>query len=133
MDKQIRFKLVIFFFFGITINLSAQIVSISPDKAKQGQTLDIEVTANNIDFSQGTNLVILRRENSETYMKSSSVINKTSITAFFSINSNQPTGFYDFIIRNTISNTAYTKTNGFYISSDLSVATLDSISPNTAK
>lgn len=133
MDKQIRFKLVIFLFFGITINLSAQIVSISPDKAKQGQTLDIEVTANNIDFSQGTNLVILRRENSETYMKSSSVNNKTSITAIFSINSNQPTGFYDFIIRNTISNTAYTKINGFYISSDLSVATLDSISPNTAK
>jgi len=133
MYKQFRFKLVIFLFFGLAINLSAQIVSISPNKAEQGQTLDIVVTAANVDFSQGTNIVSLKFENSETYMKSSRVNSKTSITATFSINSDQPTGFCDFKVWNTNSNTIYTKPKGFYISSDILVATLNSISPNTAK
>lgn len=115
-----------------TSGVNAQILLIEPDSAEQGQTLNIEVTAENIDFTQGTNVVKIQQGNFVHYMNSAYTVSPTSLTANFSFNTSQPVGYYDFSVLNTFSNTTFTKSDGFYLQPDLTPAAIDSISPTSA-
>jgi hypothetical protein len=78
-----------------------KIISISPDTLTQGQTLDIEITAENIDFTQGTNVVSLKQNNTDIYMNSASALNSNTLKVNISINSSSPIGIYTLKIWNT--------------------------------
>ena len=78
------------------------VTSVSPDTIEQGQTLDIKVTAVNIDFTQGTNVVSLKQGNTVIYMQNSRALSHDSLTATFSIGKDTPVGAYNLLIWNTI-------------------------------
>jgi hypothetical protein len=77
------------------------IKSISHDTVIQGQTSDIKITAENVDFTQGFNEVSLIKDSTEIYMNSSSALNSNTLDVNFSIDSYSPTGIYTLKIWNT--------------------------------
>ncbi len=108
------------------------IISIIPDTLTQGQYMDVEVTANNIDFTQGTNIVSIKKDGYEEYILSTAnSANKLLLNQTF--NSDHPTGSYDLSIFNTVSGITLFKSNGIFVNPDLTKASLDSINPSTAK
>lgn len=109
------------------------ILTTTPDTLIQGHSLDIEVTAENIDFTQGTNMVSLKQGATVIHTNSAVANTSTSLTANFSFNIDHPLGNYDFYIWNTASDITLTKPEGFYLKPDLTIAAIDSISPKTAK
>jgi len=126
------FFLTLSLILGTSTQTFAQIISIIPNTAEQGETLDIEVTAANIDFTQGTNVIRMEQGYSDIYPNSFVVNSPTVININFSFNTNHETGYYDLIIYNTGSGTTLTGEDGFYLSPDLTVAVLDSIFPDHA-
>jgi len=108
------------------------ITSISPDTLTQGQTLDIEVTAENIDFSQGTNVVTIKQGGFEEYVPNTA-ISPTTLLLNHTFNTDYTIGNYDLSIWNTTSDITLSKEDAIYVKPDLTVASMDSISPDSAK
>jgi len=59
------------------------------------------VTAENIDFTQGTNVVSLKRGDTEIYKNKSTTKSPTSLTVNFTFTKSHPIGYYDFYFWNT--------------------------------
>jgi len=126
------FLITIFTLFAIVFNtLKAQIVSVTPDHAIQGERIDIEVTAENINFTQGTNIVYLKQGSTEFIVSQSTVKSATILSFHYTFTSDKPIGYYDLKIWN--SSKTLTKTNAIYVTPDLTIASLDSIVPDTAR
>ena len=113
--------------------LTPKILALAPDSAVQGQTLDIEVTAENVDFTQGTNMVSFKQGSSEFQMFNTVVNSATSMTIHQAFNTDHPTGYYNLFIYNTKTEIQLIKNNAFYLKPDLTKASLDSVSPKTAR
>lgn len=123
--------ITIFTLFAMVFNmLNAQIVSVTPDHAIQGEMLDIEVTAENINFTQGTNIVYLKNGSTEFIVSQSYAKSPTILTFNYTFTSDKPIGYYDLRIWN--SSKTLTKTNAIFVTPDLTIASLDSIVPDTA-
>ncbi|GAO30220.1 T9SS type A sorting domain-containing protein [Geofilum rubicundum] len=97
------------------------ISSVSPNILMLGATLDVEITGENIDFSQGTNLVKLTQDDTTILMNSSEAQSETVLMANFTISYGHPTGDYILsIINDTFDATLITdktliKRNAFYL------------------
>lgn len=91
-----------------------QIVSIVPDSAKTGETLDVSISGQNTNFTQGTGTVWLNRNSYNIYPNYSSVVNDELINANFSINNYAPIGDYDVNTYNWYNGTL-TLADGFHI------------------
>jgi hypothetical protein len=133
MKKQDAIKTLAFMVLAITNDLSGQILSIVPDTVEQGQMLDIQITAENIDFTQGTNAIYLQQGSTGINMNSFVANSPTILTANFSFSHDYPTGNYDCTVWNSVSDITYTKNNCFYIKPDITIPVLDSISPVSAR
>ncbi len=131
MKKVFFIAAIVFSTFG-TKMLDAQILSVTPDTVEQGQFIDIEVTAENIDFTQGTNIVQLTHGITELYISDMVANNATTLILSPVINSDNPVGFYDLSIHNTFSGTNLSKTNALYVNPDLTPASIDSIAPDSS-
>jgi hypothetical protein len=110
--------------------LIAQIVSVTPDNAIQGDALEINVTAENVNFSQGSNVINLTQGSTTLQIDKFNVTSSTSLTIYYTFTVNNPTGYYDLTIETP--GKTLTKTNVIYVNPDLKIATLDSILPKTA-
>jgi len=111
--------------------LYAQIVSVTPDNAMQGEKLAIEVTAINVDFTQGSNVIYFNQGSTRLYPTEFTLVtNATTLTINYTFTANNPIGYYDLTIYS--SGKTVTKTNAIYITPDLKIASLDSIKPKTA-
>jgi hypothetical protein len=131
MKKIFLFPALAFCAMGATL-LNAQIVSVIPNTVEQGQTLDIAVTAENIDFTQGTNLVKFEQGGTELYMDDVTINNATTLTISATFNIDHPTGYYDLSIWNSSSGITLTQDNAINVTSDPTIASLDSITPENA-
>ncbi len=110
--------------------IDAQILTVTPDTVVIGQTLDVNVTAENVDFTQGTNIVRLSHGNTTIIENGKTIKSSTSLSLHYFFSSDIPTGFYNMTIQNTIAGTTFTKNDAIYVKE---IASLDSISPKTAK
>jgi hypothetical protein len=110
----------------------SQILTITPDSVTQGQTLNIEVTAENIDFTQGTNVIIIKQDGFEEYIFSTTQ-NSNTLVLNHTFSSNSPIGNYDMSIWNTASDITLSKNNALYVKPDLTAASIYSISQDSAK
>ncbi|MFO7370712.1 MAG: T9SS type A sorting domain-containing protein [Bacteroidales bacterium] len=115
----------------LSLKVTAQIVSVNPDTVEQGQLLDIEVTAQNIDFTQGTSVIWLKNGSYEITKTASQVISSTKMA--FNLSTSHPTGLYSITVWNTGTNTTYSKADGLLIKPDLSLPVIDSISTASAR
>ena len=113
MKKPISIVFVLLLFI-LTTKINAQILSVAPDTAILGQTLEIEVTAENVDFTQGTNVIELERGEIKLYPYNS-VNSSSSLTFIASFQPNFPTGNYNLSILNTAIDTTFTKENALYL------------------
>ena len=99
------------------------IISVSPDTVGIGQTLDIQVTAANIDFSQGTSVVSLKQGDTQIFMNYSAAIDSNLLTANITISNSAQPGDYNLIVWNPsiditlIANQTLIKENAFYLKS----------------
>jgi hypothetical protein len=99
------------------------IVSVTPDTVSIGQTLDIQVTAANIDFSQGTSVVSLKQGDFQIFMNYSAANNSNLLTANITIGNNALPGDYSLIVYSSsfditlIANQTLIKENAFYLKS----------------
>jgi hypothetical protein len=128
--NKILFFAALMLFVTISGPMNGQILSVTPDTVEQGQRLDIEITTSTIDFTQGTNTIILKQGSTELSMSDKVVNGPNSITVNHAFNSDNPVGSYDLVIRST---STLTKENAIFIKPDRSKASLDSISPDTGK
>lgn len=125
------FLITIFTLYALVSNLIyAQIVSVTPETAIQGEALEIKVTATNVNFSQGSSVVYFIQGSTELHSYNCNVTSATTLTVNFTFTANNPTGYYDLKIYS--SGTTLTKTNAIFVTPDLTIASLDSIKPNTA-
>lgn len=129
--KIVMFFLPVFLMTFLSLKVTAQIVSVNPDTVEQGQILDIEVTAQNIDFRQGTNVIWLKNGSYEITKTASRVISDTKMV--FNLSTSHPAGMYSITVWNTGTNKTYTATNGLFIEPDLTLPVIDSISPVCAR
>lgn len=112
--------------------IDAQILTISPDSVVQGEELTIEITAKNINFSQGTNTVTFKQGNVSIYTDSPTVKNSTTLRVPSVFSSDKPIGYYDVIVRNVRTDVSFTKTSGVYVSEELLSAELWNFEPKSA-
>ena len=97
-----------------------KVVSVNPDTVTIGETLDVEITTENIDLTQGTNsnkVTLTQGSFSKYFSISNSSTNSLSFNTTFS--SDYPTGYYDVTVTHTSSGTSMLKTNGLYIQSNV--------------
>ncbi len=113
--------------------LDAQIISVNPDTVVQSQTINIDVTAQNIDFSQGTNTIYFKQGNTELYTSKPSVSSKTSITIRHKFTFNDPLGYYKLFISNSYSGVTYSRDSAICVKPNLEPASIEYIMPTTAK
>lgn len=79
------------------------LVSINPDQAEPGQTLDVEISGQNTSFSQGTGTIAwLKKGNTSIYPNTANADDDETLDANFYISPNAPTGWYTL---NTLNNT----------------------------
>ena len=113
---------------------SPSIVSVSPDTVRRGELLEIEVTTENFEFKQGTNLVNLEQGNDKMYFfKGMTVKDKNSLALNCLFNNNYPLGYYDLIISADYrGEMVIRRENALFVQPDLTMATIDSISVDEA-
>jgi hypothetical protein len=109
------------------------ILSIEPDTLSQGDELEIFVTAENIDFTQGTNVLSFTHETYAFAMLAVDSSHSTGMVFDNPFNADHPSGYYDLLIKNTLTDISVEKENAFYVGDDLSLAMLDAISPVSAR
>jgi hypothetical protein len=129
--KNQHFFIFIFILFFTNGLVYSQISTITPDTVTQGQTLDIEVTADNIDFTQGTNVVTIKQGGFEEYI-SNTASSSSILVLNHTFNTDYSVGNYDLSIWNTTSDITLSKNDAIYVKPDLTVASLDSISPDSS-
>jgi hypothetical protein len=77
------------------------IFSVTPDTLETGQTLDIEVTGVNVDFTQGSNSVSLKQDGIAIYMNSCMADSPTTLFVNFTLSDQIPAGNYNLSIWNS--------------------------------
>ncbi len=94
MKKSLLF---ILFMLNLSLGFSQSIVSISPDSAYQGQTLNVKISGQGTSFKQGsTTIVVWFSQGSNTiYSIANLAINNKKLFAKFSIPSNANIGLWD--------------------------------------
>lgn len=123
--------ITVFTFSAMFLNmLCAQIVSVTPETAIQGEALEIKVTAENVDFTQGSSVVYFTHGSTVLYTYNCNVTSSTALMVNFTFTASNPTGYYDLKIY--ASGKTLTKSNAIYVTPDLTKGSLDSIKPNTA-
>lgn len=97
--SKIYFRLLILLVTFSTLEaVSAQsVVSITPDSALQGQTLNVVITGNSTNFGQGTNTIQVWLSKGMDIIPSNSVfvVNDLQLIVNFTIPLSTPTGLYD--------------------------------------
>ncbi|MFA4852879.1 MAG: T9SS type A sorting domain-containing protein [Bacteroidales bacterium] len=109
------------------------LVSISPNNANAGQTLNVTITGANTNFSQGSGTIIdfgFNQGSGTTVVNSLNIVSNTSILANITVPSNTYTGDYDVYAYNSIDG-YLSINNGFHVNG-LTPPSLVSISPNNA-
>ncbi|MCA1745120.1 MAG: hypothetical protein LC643_05335 [Bacteroidales bacterium] len=107
----------------LTGDNTPKITSVSPNVLMLGTTLDVEITGENIDFSQGTNLVKLTRDFTTIIMNSTETVSPNVVTANFTISYGHPTGDYllsiinDSFDANIITDKTLIKRDAFFLKS----------------
>ncbi len=118
--------------FDIVAN-PASIVSISPDIASDGQTLDVSITGSSTTFAQGSTLVSFFRGASQTTditVNSVTVNSTTSLTANITVASGAPTGNdYGFVVNTTADGYLYLDSSFTVLGS--SGGTINTVSPSS--
>jgi len=132
MKKLIYILIINLFPFVI---FSQNLVSISPNTANAGQTLNVTITGNNTYFTQGSGTGIhfsyySQSSSSTIIVNSSSVVNDNTITGNITVPSTAYTGNYTLAVYGTIYGTLYLN-NGFYVNGQ-TPPSLVSISPSSA-
>lgn len=115
-----------------TTVLNAQIVSVMPDTAVQGEPLNIVVTVDNIDFTQGSNVLSFIQGNEKVEADNGKAISPSIISINHTFNSGNPTGHYALLVYNNIANKTFEKQNVIFVKPDETIALLDSVVPNNA-
>jgi hypothetical protein len=109
------------------------LISISPNSANAGQTLNVTITGTNTHFSQGSETFIdfgFNQGSGTTVVNSLNILSNTSILANITVPPNTYTGDYDVSAYNYIDG-YLSLNNGFYVNG-LTPPSLVSISPNNA-
>ena len=116
------------------IGFSQSLVSISPNSASVGQTLDVTITGSNTTFTQGssTSVSFYTNQGSSTTLNVSNVkvLSNTSIQATVSVPMNAFLGTYSVSVNNGIQ--VLNLNNSFYVNGSTTAPKLESISPNSA-
>lgn len=114
------------------------ILEVTPDSVTVGQTLDVKITAENLDFTQGSNIVHLQQGDTKIEMNSSSATSKTVLHANISVDNIAPTGAYNISIYNTtfdillVSNYTLKKEKALYLKSAYIIDAVDTPVENSS-
>ena len=95
----------------------AQVVSVSPDSVEIGQTLNVEITTENINLTQGSNInkvTLIQGFFTKYFYVYNATTNNLSFNATFT--SDYPTGNYDVTVTNVYTGTEVSGSNMLYIS-----------------
>ncbi|MBN1352586.1 T9SS type A sorting domain-containing protein, partial [candidate division KSB1 bacterium] len=117
---------------GFRIKSAAQIISVVPDSANQGESLTVSITGQNTIFAQGsdvTNSVWFAQGSNTINATSVTVHNATSLSADFEIPLSAETGWWDVSVFQVGDQGIVTLTDGFRIKS---AAQIISVVPDSA-
>ncbi len=118
---------------SVAISDSAFILSINPDTISVIDSMDIVVSAANIDFSQGTNTIWLEHETvAENYYISEFTADSSSISFSRPFNFSSTSGFYNLFIDNSEYGQSISKTNALFLEYTDTIPLLTGISINNA-
>jgi len=116
--------------FLINADSNKRLVSVSPAKAMQGQTLAVTITGLNTHFNQASSSISISQASSSTIINTETItkINDTSISASFTIPVSASLGSYNVNLNNSLDG-SLSISNGFQITPKI---VLVSVSPAVA-
>ena len=127
--KKVFIFIPLFFFFSCVY--SQTIVSVVPDEAEQGDELEITITGEDTQWTQGTNVLFFKQGSETIYPSPQTVVSDIVIKGFFYFNSGDETGLYDVRVENWSTGDDVVLEDGFTLIEGLE-GSITSVVPDSA-